>query len=171
MKFSILATLALSLSAATLAVPLSATWEPGPAGSGVHGETDRCGPSNPPNKKHDKLVGRCDTSEASPKIEDCKAMLDEIVDGKASDGKGDQYWRLHHPGSYHILSHGTCMMGVEVTGSNRATMPYVGTADVTDIVHSLADDCGSNGLMGGLGIMTCADSGANGKVMWTIFHT
>lgn len=127
---------------------------------GSHGKDSKCKPSNPPNRKHNEHVAQCLHGDHAVSIDSCYKMLDTI--------SNNDDWKIH--GDKHEVLHAAgCGFSIKRTGTSIATVPLVNPADAKYLVNKTIEQCGSDGKVGGVGIMTCEGlASIDGKVVWRL---
>ncbi|KAL2821615.1 chitinase [Aspergillus granulosus] len=132
-------------------------------------------PNTTPNYPCDIPAGKDDcgestfvdqTSDASPKIEDCRQIILNIQD----DGSTDWTTQVVGKNQREIASHGTCHFGVEATKVDGNVNFVVGGQDVIDIINDAITQFGNkDGLIGAKGEMSCNGNVHDQAVLWGIY--
>lgn len=91
------------------------------------------------------------SSDASPKIEDCQTIITNI------NGNGGTDWTILVVGKNQrkITSFGSCHFGVEATKVNGNVNFKFGGQDVIDIINDSIKKFGSDGRVGAKGTLSC----------------
>ncbi|KAL4758186.1 chitinase [Aspergillus foveolatus] len=106
------------------------------------------------------------TSDASPKIKDCRQILLNIQDD------GGTEWRTQVAGKNQreIASHASCHFGVEATKVDGNVNFVDGGQDVIDIINDAIAQFGNkDGLVGAMGEMSCNGNVHDQAVLWRIY--
>lgn len=136
--------------------------------------------SGPALAKRDPPRGVCGdslfvdrTSDASPNVNDCLAIIDDIY---GSD-RGTIFNQLSLPNTdedpVRSLVHGSCVMGFRKAYQGGQTQyTTVGAQDAIDLINDSVRRFASNGKVGAEGAMVCQDGiPANAGVWWGLFHS
>ncbi len=123
-----------------------------------------------------QLIGFCDTSSftgdttaASPLVSDCEQLCRNLQAGAATD-RG--IWTEPRIGHHSIASHGTCVFGVEGTGSAIDNADYkVGGQDVVDLITDAIRQFTWEGKVGAHGFMDCKGTIKAQSVKWSLYHS
>ncbi|KAJ5101256.1 hypothetical protein NUU61_003478 [Penicillium alfredii] len=115
-----------------------------------------------------------EVSGASPNLEDCQGLIDEINQDKTT-----RFSAPHHT----IATHGSCGVGIEKYDGKTAKLDggdvnldtwyaHVNGHDAVDFVNFALDNFVDNDKVGGHGLVGCSgDSGSSWTLQWYIFHT
>ncbi|PYI01817.1 chitinase [Aspergillus sclerotiicarbonarius CBS 121057] len=105
------------------------------------------------------------TSDASPKVEDCRQIIKNI------EGDGGTGWTTQVIGHHQrqIASHASCHFGVEATKTHGNVNFKVGGQDVIDIIHDAIARFARDGLIGAKGNMNCNGNVKSQPVGWGIY--
>lgn len=105
-----------------------------------------------------------ETTGASPEIDDCKVMMDNI------SGGGD--WQvqpelLHHQ----IVQYGTCAFGL-ASNDIKFRKIKIGNGDIINMVTNSIRNYGKDGKVGASGTIRCSVMGGTDSVdmRWNILH-
>lgn len=106
------------------------------------------------------------TSDASPKIGDCRQIILNIQD----DGSTDWTTQVVGKNQREIASHASCHFGVEATKVDGNVNFVVGGQDVIDIINDAIAQFGNkDGLVGSKGEMSCNGNVHDQAVSWGIY--
>ncbi|KAL3432059.1 putative necrosis-inducing factor-domain-containing protein [Aspergillus tetrazonus] len=106
------------------------------------------------------------TSDASPKIGDCRQIILNIQD----DGSTDWTTQVVGKNQREIASHASCHFGVEATKVDGNVNFVVGGQDVIDIINDVIAQFGNkDGLVGSKGEMSCNGNVHDQAVSWGIY--
>ncbi|RDK38944.1 hypothetical protein M752DRAFT_307004 [Aspergillus phoenicis ATCC 13157] len=105
------------------------------------------------------------TSDASPKVEDCRQIIKNI------EGDATTAWTTQVVGhnQREIASHASCHFGVEATKTNGNVNFKVGGQDVIDIINDAIAKFARDGLIGAKGNMDCNGNVKSEPVLWGIY--
>ncbi|RDH36197.1 glycoside hydrolase [Aspergillus welwitschiae] len=105
------------------------------------------------------------TSDASPKVEDCRQIIKNI------EGDATTAWTTQVVGhnQREIASHASCHFGVEATKTNGNVNFKVGGQDVIDIINDAIAKFARDGLVGAKGNMDCNGNVKSEPVLWGIY--
>ncbi|RAH55255.1 chitinase [Aspergillus piperis CBS 112811] len=105
------------------------------------------------------------TSDASPKVEDCRQIIKNI------EGDASTSWTTQVVGhnQREIASHASCHFGVEATKTNGNVNFKVGGQDVIDIINDAIDKFARDGLISAKGNMDCNGNVKSEPVLWGIY--
>lgn len=109
-----------------------------------------------------------ETSEASPKVSDCRRMLENLADGKGiwTTTLGRQRMIASFPTDD---KHG-CKFGVEAGAAHGNANYHVGAQDITDLVLESIKMYAGDERIGAKGVMTCnTNTHAKEKVTWGLY--
>ena len=116
---------------------------------------DECGDSTFENQ----------SSGASPKVEDCLAIIRNIE----GDGSTDWTTQVVGKNQREIAKAGSCHFGVEATKVNGNVNFKVGGQDVIDIINEAIKQFGGDGRVGAKGNMQCNGNIKGQDVKWGIY--
>ncbi|KAK8139989.1 hypothetical protein PG984_000055 [Apiospora sp. TS-2023a] len=106
------------------------------------------------------------TSDASPSVADCRAMLDNI---RGTQGE----WEIENAVErQHEIAHSPnfeCKFGVQGKGINGNINFHVGVQDIVDIVEESIKRYGSGGKVGAKGRMSCRGTVKGQDVEWGLY--
>ncbi|KAI8943235.1 hypothetical protein NX059_001257 [Plenodomus lindquistii] len=131
------------------------------------GSSDNYPCDNPPGKSNcEDSDFENQTSDASPKVEDCLQIIKNI------EGDGSTDWTTDVVGKNQreIASHASCAFGVEATEVNGNVNFVVGGQDVIDIINDAVKQFGGDGQVGAKGTMKCDGNIKSQGVKWGIYH-
>ncbi|GKZ81630.1 hypothetical protein AnigIFM56816_006151 [Aspergillus niger] len=105
------------------------------------------------------------TSDASPKVEDCRQIIKNI------EGDATTAWTTQVVGhnQREIASHASCHFGVEATKTNGNVNFKVGGQDVIDVINDAIAKFARDGLIGAKGNMDCNGNVKSEPVLWGIY--
>ncbi|GLA49848.1 hypothetical protein CBS147343_3007 [Aspergillus niger] len=105
------------------------------------------------------------TSDAPPKVEDCRQIIKNI------EGDATTAWTTQVVGhnQREIASHASCHFGVEATKTNGSVNFKVGGQDVIDIINDAIAKFARDGLIGAKGNMDCNGNVKSEPVLWGIY--
>ncbi|BCS23654.1 uncharacterized protein APUU_40098A [Aspergillus puulaauensis] len=137
--------------------------------------TKQKNPNSSPNYPCDIQPGKDDcgkstfvdqTSDASPKIGDCRQIMRNIQDDASTDFTTEFVGKNQRE----ILHYGSCHFGVEATKVDGNVNFVVGGQDVIDIINDAIAQVGhKDGLLGAKGEMTCHGNSHDQAVQWGIY--
>ncbi|KAA8642641.1 uncharacterized protein ATNIH1004_011586 [Aspergillus tanneri] len=105
------------------------------------------------------------TSDESPKVEDCRQIIKNIE----GDGSTDWTTQVIGHNQRKIASHASCHFGVEATKTNGNVNFKVGGQDVIDIINDAIARFARDGLIGAKGHMNCNGNIKSQPVLWGIY--
>jgi hypothetical protein len=105
------------------------------------------------------------TSNASPKVEDCPQIIRNI------QGNGAAQWEHTVIGKKqeNIAWSGSCRFGIEATAVNGNIKFWVGGQDVIDIINDAVKKFGGGGKVSAYGDMSCNGNIKQQDVKWGIY--
>lgn len=105
------------------------------------------------------------TSDASPKVDDCLTIIKNIEGDASSDWTTEVVGKPHRE----ILSYGSCAFGVEATKVHGNVNFVVGGQDVKDIILDAIDKFARDGKVGAKGNMECNGNTKKQPIKWGIY--
>ena len=107
------------------------------------------------------------TSNASPKVVDCRTIIKNIE----GDGSTDWTTQVAGKNQRQIAKAGSCAFGVEATKVDGNANFEVGGQDVIDIINEAIKRFGGSGKVGAKGDMKCHGNVKDQPVKWGIYST
>ena len=104
------------------------------------------------------------TSSASPSVDDCMHIVNNIV---GTDGE----WTVQTIGKaqHQLVQYGSCKFGIQATNLHGNVNFKIAAQDIVDIIDASVQQFGGSGKVGAKGYMDCKGNINSQDVMWGLY--
>lgn len=104
------------------------------------------------------------TSDASPDVDDCMHIVDNIV---GTDGE----WTIQTIGKaqHQLVQYGSCKFGIQATDLHGNVNFKIAAQDIVDIINDSVNQFGGSGKVGAKGYMDCSGNINSQDVLWGLY--